>query len=138
VFARTFLVYNNSRKIHVYPLQNDSLSATETQAITLLLATITRKAFQMIRSTSYLLQLQLLKLPNSLLKASLLRLRVRKSALLHILYLYGDLLLISGIIEDLALLVDASLRLLEIFWRLWSSRRRYRRSRQGGVRRRRG
>jgi hypothetical protein len=68
----------------------------------------------MIGSNPNLLQLQTLKLPNSLLKASFLRLQIRKSALLRLLYLHGDLLLIGGIIEDLALLVDACLCLLEL------------------------
>lgn len=79
------LVYNNSPRIGVYLLQNESLSATETQAIILFFAIIIRKAFQMIRFTSDLIQPQLLKLRNSLLKVSLLRLRVRKSVLLHVL-----------------------------------------------------
>lgn len=59
-------------------------------------------------------QLQPLKLANSLFKTPLLRLQIGKSTPLNLLQLHGNLLLISRIIEDLVLLVDAGLCLLEL------------------------
>jgi hypothetical protein len=64
------------------------------------------------QSTSF--QLQRLKLANSLLKAPLLRLQICQSPLLNLLHLSANLLLIGGIIENLALLVNAGHGLLQL------------------------
>lgn len=64
--------------------------------------------------TPHLLQLQLLKLLNRLLKALLLTLKVLQLRLLLLLQLLRDLSLVVRIIKDLPLLLNTSASLLEL------------------------
>ena len=64
--------------------------------------------------TPHLLQLQLLKLLNRLLKALLLTLKVLQLRLLLLLQLLRDLSFVVRIIEDLPLLLNTSASLLQL------------------------
>jgi hypothetical protein len=70
------------------------------------------------KPTHHLLQLQSLKLPNSLLKRIPLNLQIPQLILLHSLQLLADLLLIPLIPQYLLLLLNALLRCTELLLRL--------------------